>query len=266
MIIPVITGILVLLVLVYYGFLALPEKGLPVLMYHNISENLADGLSIPVAKLEQQFLYLRNKGYQTIFFRELASLISTGQKLPRKTLVITFDDAYESFFYFAFPLMEKYNIKATVFIPVGYMGKNNLWDKGNNPVMSPDLLKEIVKRNLAEIGLHSFLHGNYKNMSLDEMRDDLLNCINTLNFHNISFFHVFAYPYGGYPKKDKILLQQMKELFREAKLIFALRIGNRINHFPFYDPYEINRIDIKGTDSMTTFRFKLRKGGKKLLF
>jgi hypothetical protein len=56
----------------------------------------------------------------------------------------------------------------------------------------------------------------------------------------------------------------MKDLFRDFKFDFALRIGNRINHVPFNDPYELKRIDIKGTDSMYTFTIKLRKGRQKL--
>ena len=268
MIIPVIIGALVVILLAWltvsYSFLIPPKKGLPILMYHKVSENRADGLTIPVEKLDKQFSYIRDKGYQTIFFGELVSMMNTGQQLPRKTLIITFDDAYESFSTYALPLLEKYNIKATVFIPVAYMGKKNAWDKGNDPIMSPEELKDIKKGKLVEIGLHSFLHSNYKNMVLEDMKEDLLNCINTLNFHDLPFVPVFAYPYGGYPKKDKILLRQMKDLFREFKLDFALRIGNRINHVPFNDPYELKRIDIKGTDSLFTFRIKLKKGRQKL--
>jgi len=56
----------------------------------------------------------------------------------------------------------------------------------------------------------------------------------------------------------------MKELFRDYKLIFAVRIGNRINSLPIRDPYELKRIDIKGTDSLFTFKIKLKKGRTKL--
>jgi peptidoglycan/xylan/chitin deacetylase (PgdA/CDA1 family) len=99
---------------------------------------------------------------------------------------------------------------------------------------------------------------------LEDMREDLLNCIVTLTDCNLTFARVLAYPYGGYPKKDNIRLENMKELFRELNLDFALRIGNRINPVPLKDPYELQRIDIKGTDSFFTFRIKLRKGRKKL--
>jgi hypothetical protein len=56
----------------------------------------------------------------------------------------------------------------------------------------------------------------------------------------------------------------MKEIFRTSRLQFALRIGNRVNRWPLKDPYEVKRIDIKGTDSFSTFITKLKKGRRKV--
>jgi hypothetical protein len=44
----------------------------------------------------------------------------------------------------------------------------------------------------------------------------------------------------------------------------AFRIGNRVNRFPFKNKFEIQRIDIKGQDSLTTFKWKLRLGKLRL--
>ena len=44
----------------------------------------------------------------------------------------------------------------------------------------------------------------------------------------------------------------------------AFRIGNRVNKFPFKNKYEIQRIDIKGQDSLLKFKLKLRFGKLKL--
>jgi peptidoglycan/xylan/chitin deacetylase (PgdA/CDA1 family) len=268
MIIAVITGILVIVCLawltLFYSFLVPPKKGLPILMYHKVSENRSDGLTITTGNLDKQFFYLREKGYKTISFKELISLISAGQRPPKKTVILTFDDAYESFAVHAMPLLAKYNFKATVFIPVGYMGKTNAWDEGAERILSPDELKVLANTGDVEFGLHSFLHRSYGDLAVEDMKDDLESCISTLGFYAIPFVRVLAYPYGGYPKKDKRQKEAMKELFREYRLSYALRIGNRINPLPLKDPYELTRIDMKGTDSFTTFRIKIRKGRKKL--
>ena len=247
-----------------YGFLLPPKRGIPVLMYHKVSEKVANGLSLPSGNLEKHLEYISSKGYQAMSFAELIKIHETGGKLPSRPVILTFDDAYTDFADRALPLLKKFSLKATVFIPVAYIGKTNIWDKGSDPIMTAEQIKSIAQNENIEFGLHSFLHRSYGDLNLEDIQDDLENCIQTLRFHKIPFVHVLAYPFGGYPKKDKLLNSQMKLLFREKGLKFALRIGNRINSWPLKDPYEMKRIDIKGTDNYATFKTKLRKGRKKL--
>jgi len=246
-----------------YGILVPARKGLPILMYHKVSESEADGITISTEKLKQQFEFIRRKGYQTLSFDELAAAIKIGKPLPKHPLILTFDDAYRNFMEHAVPLLKTYGFKASVFIPVGYMGKTNSWDNGSDPILSAAEIKELANTGGIEFGIHSFLHRSYAELDPAGMENDLDLCIQTLGYHNIPFVHVLAYPYGGYPKKDPQLKAKMKEIFRTSHLQFALRIGNRINRWPLIDPYELKRIDIKGTDNFYTFKTKLRKGRRK---
>ena len=54
---------------------------LPVLMYHSVSRNLQEshGLTIAISKLEEQFAYLKENGYQSLHFKELQNI--KGPKL-----------------------------------------------------------------------------------------------------------------------------------------------------------------------------------------
>lgn len=264
-----VTGIVIIcLVLGYfiveYSFLVPSPKGIPILMYHKVSADKTSRDTITASMLEQQFEFIVQKGYHAVSFRELRKSMETGQPLPARPVVLTFDDAYVNFSEHAFPLLKKYNLKATVFIPVAYMGKTNVWDLGDDPVLSSDQVKELSRDEHVEFGIHSFLHRSYSEFDVPDMKDDLVNCFNTLDYFSIPYERVLAFPFGAYPKKDPELKVKMKSVFREMKLHFALRIGNRINRFPFPDPYEITRTEIRGTDSLMTFRIKLKKGRKKL--
>jgi len=239
-------------------------KGLPVLMYHKVSEQVNDGLTISSDKLELHFAYLKEKGYLTISFRELKLRMADREPLPKKTIILTFDDAYRSFKDLAIPLLKKYGFKASVFVPLAFLGKTNIWDRGNDPIMTADELKQIAAGGAVEIGLHSFLHRNYADLALQDMEEDLKNCYSLMDFHHIPFVRVLAYPYGGFPRKDPDLKSKMTDLFNRLELDYALRIGNRVNPYPIRSPYEIKRIDIKGGDSFFTFRIKLKKGRVKL--
>ena len=263
-----ISALIIFLIFVWltleYSLLVPPKKGLPILMYHKISADVANGLSVLSGNFEKQLEYIRKKGYHTMSFAELIKIRENGGGLPSHPIVLTFDDAYTDFTELALPMLKRFNFKATVFIPVAYIGKTNIWDKGTDPIMSVEQIKAISQDENIEFGMHSFLHRSYGDFTLNDMRDDLENCLQTLRFYKIPFVHILAYPFGGYPKKDQLLNSQMKQLFREMGLKFALRIGNRINPWPLKNPYEMKRIDIKGTDNFTTFKTKLKKGRKKL--
>jgi peptidoglycan/xylan/chitin deacetylase (PgdA/CDA1 family) len=247
-----------------YGILIPARKGLPILMYHKVSEREVDGITISAEKLKRQFEFIHKKGYQTISFDDLADAIRIGKPLPKRPLILTFDDAYRNFLEQAVPLLKNYGFKATVFIPVGFIGKTNIWDKGSDPILNVTEIKELANTGSIEFGIHSYLHRNYAELDPAGMEKDLDLCIQTLGYHNIPFVRVLAYPYGGYPRKDPQLKAKMKELFRTSRLQFALRIGNGINRWPLKDPYEVKRIDIKGTDNFYTFKTKLRKGRRKI--
>jgi peptidoglycan/xylan/chitin deacetylase (PgdA/CDA1 family) len=246
-----------------YGILIPAQKGLPILMYHKVSERETDGITISAGKLRRQFEYIRRKGYRTLSFNDLAAAIRSGNPLPQKTLILTFDDAYRNFTEHALPLLTAYGFKATVFIPVGFMGKTNSWDNGSDPILSAGEIRELANAGSTEFGIHSFLHRSYEGLDRAGMEQDLNLCIETLAYHNIPFVRVLAYPYGGFPKNDPQLRAGMKEIFRTVRLQFALRIGNRINRWPPKDIYEMKRIDIRGTDNFYTFKTKLTKGRRK---
>lgn len=163
--------LLVILVIltVEFSLLVPAKRGLPILMYHKVSEGFADGLTIPAEKLEKHFIYLRVKGYQSLTFTDLEQFMKEGSPLPRRPVILTFDDADQSFYDRALPLLRDYGLNATVFVPLAYMGKTNIWDKGNDRIMAPETIREVATRERTGIGLHSFLHRSYAEMTREDM-------------------------------------------------------------------------------------------------
>jgi len=261
-------SILVVATLVFltlqYSLLLPPKKGLPIPMYHRISDHHADGLTVTSEQFERQLGYLRKQGYRSLDFATLAKMRDSDQPLTGRHVIITFDDAYLNFRDLALPLLKKRGFRASVFVPVAYIGKINAWDRGNDPLMDAADLKRLVLNGEIEAGLHSFLHRNYTDMTSAEIHDDLEQCRSTLQGLGIPFVRVLAYPYGAYPKREAAKREEMFGVFRRFKLEFALRIGNRVNRWPLANPYEVKRIDIRGTDSDFIFRTKVRKGRAKL--
>jgi len=71
--------------------------------------------------------------------------------------------------------------------------------------------------------------------------------------------NVLAYPYGKFPRKEP-QKTQFFEVLKNQNIAYGLRIGNRLNKIPFKNNYELNRLDIKGEDSLFKFRLKLKLG------
>lgn len=227
-------------------------------MYHKVQpgKNISgrDALAVSVEDLEEQLQYIKNN-YNTVFFNELEANRTTERKL-----IMTFDDGYLNNMQYLVPLLEKYQLKATIFIPTELIQQDETNEKRS--LMTFEEIRSL-NPNCVEIALHSHSHRNYSQLTLQEASDDLRKNISTLEEKKIPFTKVLAYPYGQFPKKG----QAKKEFFtmlENAGITSAVRIGNNIAYFPWKNKFEIKRIDIKGGDSLGTFKWKLRLGKVKL--
>lgn len=249
---------------IQYSFLIPEKKGLPILMYHKISADTRDSLTIRCNDLEQQFQYLTQNKYKCLSFSELKNFCDKKEPVPSKSVIITFDDGYLNNKIYLLPLLEKYGLKATIFLPLSHLGKINVWDSGNEPLMDLNTVKELGKLPFIELGIHSFAHQNYKSLTIGQIDEDLTRCDEFLGSSGLNAVKALAYPYGGTHRKNPEMNQQMKEVLARHNYWFGLRIGNRINKPILKDIYELFRIDIKGTDSFTEFKIKIKKGRTKL--
>jgi len=173
-------------------------------------------------------------------------------------VIITFDDAYVSQMELALPLLQKYKLKATFFAPLNYLGKTDEWNTASIPIMTAAQLKALDSE-IIELGYHSFYHKKYPELSNQEILDDMRKCFEIITEHRIKFSAALAYPYGKYPGETEEK-EAFFDLLRTQNFKFGLRIGNRLNKFPFKEPFEIQRLDIKGEYSLARFQRKLRFG------
>ncbi|UWY26535.1 polysaccharide deacetylase family protein [Flavobacterium sp. TR2] len=233
---------------------------LPILMYHNVVQDEAQSLnlSISVSKLESQLKFLSDNNYTTFHFKDLENL----NRLPSKSIIITFDDVTECQLTYAVPLLEKYKLKASFFVPFSFVGNFDYWIEGKEKIMSIEQLKGL-NNNLIELGYHSFEHKRYSSLSKEELEADFIKSNSFIREHQLDIKPVLAYPFGNYAKKDAEF-QVFEKIMRENGINYGLRIGNRVNKFPFKNNYLVKRIDIKGEDSLFRFRLKLKVGKLKL--
>ncbi len=94
-----------------------------VLMYHHVSNVGDDSVTVSQKKLEADFSYIAASGYNTVSVGDLISFVDGKSSLPERVLCVVFDDGYESNYTLAFPLLQKYGIKAAVSVIGSSVGK-----------------------------------------------------------------------------------------------------------------------------------------------
>ncbi|AXG70308.1 poly-beta-1,6-N-acetyl-D-glucosamine N-deacetylase [Kordia sp. SMS9] len=237
---------------------------LPILMYHAVTTETSqsNGLTISVEHLEAQFRYLHENGYTSLHFSDLQQLTSPSD-FPQKAVIITFDDVYVNQLELAYPLLKKYGLKACFFIPFQYVNGVDAWNTSQLKLMSVAQLKSMDEATI-ELGLHSFAHKKYDVLSATEIDEDFKKCKQFIVGNQLNVSNVLAYPYGKFPRKNPAQ-NTFFDLLVKHQVSYGLRIGNRVNTFPFKDNYQVQRLDIKGEDSLKKFKSKLRKG-KSLFF
>ncbi|MDZ7859576.1 MAG: polysaccharide deacetylase family protein [Candidatus Krumholzibacteriota bacterium] len=120
------------------------ETPVPVLMYHTVGIPNKDWmwkhLTCPYDKFENQMKWLRKTGFVTINLEDLYNSVFNNKKLPKKSVILTFDDGFADNWIFAYPIMKKYGMKGTIFVNPEFVDKRNIIRKRADEVSSIDKL------------------------------------------------------------------------------------------------------------------------------
>ena len=243
------------------------SKKLRVLEYHSISTNgFEDQITISKDKILEQFEFLKNNNYKTLWLSELEEYQRLKKPLPPKSIILTFDDGFLDTYTELYPLLKNYNFKAVCFLVLGKIGKKIDWTDRylNSQGHLMDSTQIKMTANHIEYGYHTYKHDNYTKLSFDEIDNDLKKCQEVINQEKLKVYPALAYTFGRYFRKKDHNQKKFFQILQQNNIKYAFRIGNRINIFPFASPYEIQRIDIRGYESMKTFKRRILLGRKKL--
>lgn len=233
----------------FFASWLLPTRnGGVILAYHSIAYNNAF-FTVTPEMFEKQMQFLRMKKWNVLPFGELVSYISEGKEILKKTAVVTFDDAYTDFLEHALPVLEKYQIPATVFVPTAKVGSTMENREGYElPIMSWDQLKRLSQHPLITIGSHTKNHPVLTQITDQEILESELKESKDAITNNLNCpCDFFAYPKG---KNNERVQEQVKKYYTAA---VGTRLGRVVN--PSTDVYHLPR---KGVYEYTSFsRFKL---------
>lgn len=175
-------------------------------MYHYVrpspgpSDPIGVDLSVPPQAFEQQMAWLALSGYTTMTMHEFDEVRAGKIGLPEKPIILTFDDGYRDFYTSVFPVLKKYHLKATSFVITGFVGEP--------AYMTWDMIKEIDRSGLVEVGAHTVTHLDLSALSDAEATSQIVNCKAALEQHLGHPVDDFAYPSGKYTSATLEILQK----------------------------------------------------------
>lgn len=200
--------------------------GSNILMYHNISLHFEFSFrSVSRSLFEKHINVLLNNGIR-FFSREQ---IMQGQIMNTSDFVlITFDDAYEGVYNFAFPVMERYSITGAVFISAGYVGKLNTWDF--SPIRHLRHMDKKMLINLSKngwlIGSHGFNHVDLRKCSKENLKMEICDSKKKIEDIIADEVILFAYPFGLFNKRAL-------DTVKECGYKYAFATANGVSHNRF---------------------------------
>ena len=141
---------------------ALPDetvsRDVPVLMWHNLAEESSGDMTISVDTFRAQIEALHEAGFKTVSLQQLYDYVHFGTELPEKPIVLTFDDGYFSNYEYAFPILQEYDMQATIFAIGVSVGKDTYKDTEHamTPHFGADEAREMVDSGLISVQSHTF--------------------------------------------------------------------------------------------------------------
>lgn len=184
-----------------------------ILMYHSLLKDPARHGKYVVSPdlFESDLKYLKEHGYSFVGIQELIDFVYSGAPLPKKSIVITFDDGYYNNYLYAYPLLEKYDAKMVISVIGKY---TDLYD-GEKPNayyshVTWDMINEMLASGRVEIGNHTYsMHANGERRGSKKIKGEtdehyskiLTEDIGKLQAemfeHTGTYPSVYTYPFGA---------------------------------------------------------------------
>lgn len=173
---------------------------IPILMYHSVSDVTSKVFApfvIPPREFTAQIEYLASHGYSTLTVNDLVRMWMTGDQLPPRPIVLTFDDAYADFGDTVVPLLLRNRCTASLYVTTGAVGRTNFWVKGDvsRRILTWDELREVAATGI-EIGAHSITHRAMDALSTLDLRAEMSEPKAQLEEQLRQEVTTLAYPFG----------------------------------------------------------------------
>lgn len=178
--------------------------------YHEV-DRPGDEYAVTTSALHEQFSYLKNNGYHFVDLDEYIRFARGEVTLPEKSVMITFDDGYSSFYTKVYPLLKQYNIPAM-------LGIVTSWTDGEGApgdvrgLATWEELREMEKSGLVTVVSHT--HALHKQQSMTPQGD----------YNGVAGYHLYM---NGRYETNEEYMSRLTADFNRAQELFVEHLGHK---------------------------------------
>jgi peptidoglycan/xylan/chitin deacetylase (PgdA/CDA1 family) len=236
------------------------ERCVPILMYHSIADEDENGAhayyrtKTSPARFAAQLQQLHDSGYTTCNLAQAMQRLHDKTQSVARVAVITFDDGYRDFYCEAFPLLNRYGLSATVFLPTAYIGEIPVAFKGKDCLTWAEV-RELHRHGI-QFGSHTVTHPQLHELSAGKIQEEIVNSKRTIEEKLGSAVDSFAYPYA-FPQTDTAFKNRLRDTLGQAGYRNGVcTIVGRAK--PTSEALFLERLPMNSWDDSALFEAKLR--------
>ena len=258
------------------------DPGLPILMYHSVSDDPESALSPYYRTVTSprmfavQMALLRAEGYRVVTLSEgLAMLADQAAKAegPEQSakgrphppasnpVVLTFDDGFRDFLINAFPILQRHGFSATVYLPTAFIGDDRsvLSNIDRRTFKARECLtwSEVAELHQAgiEFGSHTVHHPRLVDLEWPEIENELRESKRAIEEHLGAATCAFAYPYA-FPQAEKRFAKHFRDVLASSGYQSCVTTAIGRARVPV-DPLCLPRLPMNGADDPALLEAKL---------
>jgi peptidoglycan/xylan/chitin deacetylase (PgdA/CDA1 family) len=241
------------------------DSRLPIVSYHNVGLTRPDVnplLTVTPEQFAKQVHWLARTGYSSINTSDWFAWVTEKRPIPKRPVLITFDDGYEDITRHALPLLSHYGFKAVVYIVTGLIGRVNEWDigkvnewdlrawPGELQLMSEEQIIEWATKG-CEFGSHTRHHPDLRTLCQNELEDEVFGSAADLRRILGVVPTSFAYPYGHF---NQTVRDCVSQVYRTSVTVVEAICTDRD------DPNLMPRILARPGENLSSFAHRVKYG------
>ena len=211
---------------------------------------------MPPRLFEEQLDTLIRAGWSFVGLDAVLAALAGEDRLPRKALLLTFDDAYADLLEAGCPIMAERGLPGVVFAVAGQLGETNEWDHRIRArpldLLDADGLRAVEADGI-EVGSHTVNHRPLTKVSEAELVEEIAGSATLLEQAGLPRPRTFSYPYGEWSPAIAAVARDAG--YAASFTVEPGIVGDGV------DRHALPRIEVHASDTPRRLRRKLLMAG-----